>query len=375
MFMKSLVSVAASCFILTMCVTTMQATTKVTKEPFGKTADGTPVEIYTLADGTIEARIMTYGGTVVSLKTPDRNGHVDDIVQGFDSLDGYLGNEPFFGALIGRYGNRIAKGHFTLDGKTYTLPINDGPNTLHGGTKGFDKVVWQGKEIENGVEFTYLSKDGDQGFPGNLKAVVRYTLVGSDLRIDYSATTDKDTVVNLTNHSYFNLSGQGSGDILKQVMQINASHYTPVDATLIPTGKIAPVAGTPFDFRTPHVIGERIDQDNQQLKYARGYDDNWVLDNTTGKLAVAAKASDPDSGRTLEVLTTQPGVQFYTGNFLDGTLTGKQGKVYKHRYAFCLETQHFPDSPNHPNFPSTELKPGQTMHTVTIFRFGTQKAK
>lgn len=373
MFAKSIVSTAVALSILILCATHMQAKTKVTKAPFGKMADGTPVDIYTLAGDTIEARIMTYGGTIVSLKTPDRSGHVADIVLGFDSLDGYLGAEPFFGALIGRYGNRIAKGHFTLDGKTYTLPINDGPNTLHGGTKGFDKVVWQGKAIDNGVEFTYLSKDGEMGFPGNLKATVRYTLLGNDLHIDYSATTDKDTVLNLTNHSYFNLSGQGNGDILKQVMQISASHYTPVDSTLIPTGKIAPVAGTPFDFLTPHVIGERIDQDNEQLKFARGYDDNWVLDNKTGKIAEAAKAYDPASGRTLEVLTTQPGVQFYTGNFLDGTITGKAGKVYRHRYAFCLETQHFPDSPNHPNFPTTELKPGQVYHAVTIFRFGTQK--
>ena len=373
MFGKSIVSIAVSFLMLALCAITMEAKTKVTKESFGKMPDGTPVDIYTVSDETIEARITTYGGRVVSLKTPDRKGHAADIVLGFDSLDGYLGNEPFFGALIGRYGNRIAKGKFTLDGNTYSLPVNDGPNSLHGGTTGFDKVVWTGKALENGVELTYLSKDGDQGYPGNLTATVRYTLMGNDLHIEYSATTDKDTVVNLTNHSYFNLAGQGSGDILKQAMQIYASHYTPVDSTLIPTGEIASVAGTPFDFRTPHAIGERIGKDNEQLKLAKGYDHNWVLDNKTGKIALAAKAVDPSTGRTLEVLTDQPGVQFYTGNFLDGTIKGKEGKVYEHRGAFCLETQHFPDSPNHPKFPSTELKPGQHYHTVTIFRFGAQK--
>lgn len=372
MFARRIVSTGIGVLALVLCTLNMDAKTKVTKESFGKMPDGTPVEVYTLAGDNIEARITTYGGRVVSLRVPDRNKHMDDVVQGFDSVDGYLTDEPFFGALIGRYGNRIAKGHFTLDGKTYTLPLNDGPNTLHGGPKGFDKVLWQAKPIGNGVQLTYLSKDGEEGFPGNLTATVRYTLMGNDLRIEYSATTDKDTVLNLTNHSYFNLSGQGNGDILKQVMQINASHYTPVDATLIPTGKIPPVAGTPFDFRTPHVIGERINNDDEQLHRAKGYDHNWVLDNKTGKVAEAAKAFDPSTGRTLEVLTDQPGVQFYTGNFLDGTIKGIDGKAYVHRGAFCLETQHFPDSPNHANFPSTELKPGGRYHTVTIFRFGIQ---
>ncbi|HEY1800285.1 MAG TPA: aldose epimerase family protein [Terriglobales bacterium] len=372
MFARRIVSTGIGILALVLCTLNMDAKTKVTKESFGKMPDGTPVEVYTLAGDNIEARITTYGGRVVSLRVPDRNKHMDDVVQGFDSVDGYLTDEPFFGALIGRYGNRIAKGHFTLDGKTYTLPLNDGPNTLHGGPKGFDKVLWTAKPIENGVQLTYLSKDGEEGFPGNLTATVRYTLMGNDLRIEYSATTDKDTVLNLTNHSYFNLSGQGNGDILKHVIQINASHYTPVDATLIPTGKIPPVAGTPFDFRTPHVIGERINDDDEQLHRARGYDHNWVLDNKTGKVAEAAKAFDPSTGRTLEVLTDQPGVQFYTGNFLDGTIKGIDGKVYVHRGAFCLETQHFPDSPNHANFPSTELKPGGHYHTVTIFRFGVQ---
>jgi aldose 1-epimerase len=372
MFARRIVSTGIGVLALVLCTINMEAKTKVTKDSFGKMPDGTPVEVYTLAGDDMEARITTYGGRVVSLRVPDRNKHMDDVVLGFDSVDGYLTDEPFFGALIGRYGNRIAKGHFTLDGKTYTLPTNDGPNTLHGGPQGFDKKVWTAKPIENGVQLTYLSKDGEEGFPGNLTAIVRYTLTGHDLRIEYSATTDKDTVLNLTNHSYFNLSGQGNGDILKHVMQINASHYTPVDATLIPTGKIPPVAGTPFDFRTPHAIGERIGNDNEQLHRAKGYDHNWVLDNKTGKVAEAAKAFDPATGRTLEVLTDQPGVQFYTGNFLDGTIKGKEGKVYIHRGAFCLETQHFPDSPNHANFPSTELKPGGRYHTVTIFRFGVQ---
>jgi aldose 1-epimerase len=350
----------------------LQAKTSVIKEPFGTMPDGTPVEIYTLSDQNIQARIMTYGGIVVSLRTPDRSGKMDDIVLGFDSLDSYVAKSTFFGALVGRYANRIAKGRFTLEGTIYSLPINNGQNTLHGG-KGFDKVVWQAKPTENGVELTHLSVDGDQGFPGNLAATVRYTLVGSALRIEYAATTDKPTVVNLTNHSYFNLAGQGNGDILKQVMQINASHYTPADSMLIPTGEIAPVEDTPFDFRTPHLIGERIDNgDNEQLRLAKGYDHNWVLDNKSGKIGVAAVAYDPTSGRTLEVSTTEPGVQFYTANNMEGSILGKQGKNYGFRTAFCLETQHFPDSPNHPNFPSTELKPGQRYDTVTVFKFGTR---
>jgi len=357
--------------ILALSTMNLEAKTSVTKEPFGTMPDGTPVEIYTLNAQNIQARIMTYGGILVSLRTPDRGGKMDDIVLGFDSIDNYVAKSTFFGALVGRYANRIAKGRFTLEGTTYSLPLNDGHNTLHGG-KGFDKVVWQAKPIENGVELTHLSVDGDQGFPGNLAVTVRYTLVGNALRIEYAATTDKPTVVNLTNHSYFNLAGQGNGEILKQVMQINASRYTPADSTLIPTGEIAPVEGTPFDFRTPHVIGERIEQDNEQLRLAKGYDQNWVLDNKSGKLAVAAIAYDPGSGRTLEVSTMEPGVQFYTSNHMEGTIPGKQGKTYAFRTAFCLETEHFPDSPNHPSFPSTELKPGQQYGTVTIFKFGTR---
>ena len=371
MFAKGVIS-AVIVFMMLFASLSMQAAT-VTKKPFGKMPDGTAVDVYTISDQTVEARVITYGGTIVSLRTPDKNGKMADIVQGFDSIDGYLQKEPYFGALIGRYGNRIAKGHFTLDGKEYSLPINDGPNSLHGGDKGFDKVVWTGKAIPNGVELTYLSKDGDEGYPGNLTATVRYTLIGSELEISYSVTTDKDTVLNLTNHSYFNLAGQGSGDILKHELQINAAHFTPVDDTLIPTGEIKAVAGTPMDFRTPHAIGERIDRDDEQLKRGKGYDHNWVLDNATGKLAKAAEVYEPTSGRTLEVLTTQPGLQFYTGNFLDGTLKGKDGKVYNRRYALCLETQHFPDSPNHANFPSTELKPGQHYHAITIFKFGARK--
>jgi aldose 1-epimerase len=358
---------------LGMLPSNLEAKTNVTKQPFGKLADGTPVEIYTLADGAVEARIMTYGGIVQSLKVPDRGGKSQDIVLGFGSVDGYVSNgKPFFGALIGRYANRIAHGQFKLDGKTYTLPKNDGDNTLHGGTRGFDKVVWQAKEIENGIELTYVSKDGDQGFPGTLTAVVRYTLVGTTLHIDYSATTDKDTVVNLTNHSYFNLSGQGNGDILKEELKINASRFTPVNTSLIPTGKLAPVAGTPFDFRKLTTIGARIDQDDEQLKNAKGYDDNWVLDKPAAQFGEAAEVYDPSSGRVLTVWTTQPGLQFYSGNFLDGSITSKGGKVYGHRAALCLETQHYPDSPNQPSFPTTELKPGQRYHQVTEFRFSTR---
>jgi len=348
---------------------------QVTKQPFGKTPDGTAVDIYTLKSSAIEAHIMTYGGIIQSLKVPDKNGKVDDVVLGFDTLDGYTGgakpNPAYFGALIGRYANRIGGAKFTLDGQTYHTPVNDGPNTLHGGIQGFDKKVWKAKVIPHGIELTLVSPDGDQGFPGKLTAVVRYTLVGKELKIDYSAATDKDTVVNLTNHSYFNLAGQGNGDILQNLVKINASHYTPVDDNLIPTGELAKVEGTPFDFRKATAVGARINDNNDQLKKGHGYDHNWVLDNG-GKFAEAAEVYEPTSGRVLTVSTDQPGVQFYTGNFLDGTLTGKGGKVYPHRGALCLETQHFPDSPNHPKFPSAELKPGQKYHEVTIFRFSTR---
>lgn len=353
-----------------MIAMSVSAESAVTKKPFGKMPDGTPVDMYVLKDADIELHIITYGATVTSLTTPDKNHHASDIVLGFDNLDGYLGkNDPYFGAIIGRYANRIAHAQFVLDGKTYKVPQNDGPNSLHGGTKGFDKVVWQGKALANGVEFTYVSKDGDQGYPGTLTATVRYTLAKNMVRIEYTATTDKDTVVNLTNHSYYNLSG--ANDILKHELKLNASRYTPVDATLIPTGELASVDGTPFDFRKSTSIGQRINADNEQLKRGKGYDHNWVLDNS-GKLAEAAEVFEPTSGRVLQVWTDQPGIQFYSGNFLDGTVKGKGGKVYAHRSGFCLETQHFPDSPNHPKFPTTELKPGQKYHTVTEWRFSTR---
>ena len=342
---------------------------QVTKQPFGKTTDGTPVDVYTLKNGTLEARIITYGGIVISLKVPDKNGKSADVVLGYDSLDGYLVKGPYFGAIIGRYGNRIAGGKFALDGKTYSIPPNDGPNALHGGPRGFDKVVWKAKEIPHGIELSHVSPDGDQGFPGTLTALVRYTLSGKDLKIEYSATTDKNTVLNLTNHSYFNLAGQGNGDILKHEMKLNAGRFTPVNDVLIPTGELATVKDTPFDFRKSTGVGARINDDNEQLRRGKGYDHNWVLDSGGGKLAEAAEVYEPTTGRVMQVWTDQPGVQFYTGNFLDGTITGKDGKVYQQRSALCLETQHFPDSPNHPNFPSTELKPGQKYHTVTIYRF------
>jgi aldose 1-epimerase len=346
------------------------------KQSFGKTESGEAVDLYTLANKNgMEVAITNFGGIVVSLKAPDRNGKFDDVVLGYDQLDGYLTNKAFFGALIGRYGNRIAHGQFKLDGTTYNLPKNDGDNTLHGGMRGFNKRLWTAKDVSNNkgaaLELTYLSKDGEEGFPGNLSAKVIYTLTDqNELHIDYSATTDKDTVVNLTNHSYFNLAGQGKGDILGHQLLIKADRFTPVDQTLIPSGDLKAVKGTPFDFITPTAIGERINQDDQQLKFGKGYDHNWVLNGgIKATPALAAEAYEPKSGRVLQVWTTEPGVQFYSGNFLDGTITGKSGKVYNLRYAFCLETQHFPDSPNHANFPSTELKPGEKYHTSTIFKF------
>jgi aldose 1-epimerase len=363
---------------LMMGAATMEAKTNVTKQPFGKMPDGSAVDVYTLSEGPVEAKIITFGGIVESLKVPDKAGKSDDVVLGFDSLDDYVkisnapeGN-PFFGAIIGRYANRIAKGKFTLDGKEYSVPINNPPNSLHGGPHGFNNVVWKGKEIPNGVELTYLSKDGEAGYPGNLTATVRYTLEHSALRVDYSATTDKDTVVNLTNHSYFNLAGQGHGDILNNMLTLHASLFTPVDSTLIPTGELRSVVNTPFDFTKSTRVGDRIDADDEQIRFGKGYDHNWVLDSSSGKLIDAAEVYEPTTGRVLRVSTTQPGMQFYTGNFLDGTLKGKGGATYVRRGALCLETQHFPDSPNHPKFPSTELKPGQRYHTVTVFSFSTR---
>jgi len=356
--------------ILIMLTISMQGKTNVSKQAFGHTSDGTAVDLYTLADGKVEVRIMTYGGIIVSLRTPDRNGKLDDVVLGYDSVDKYIAQTPYFGAIVGRYANRIAHGSFQLDGKTYSIPKNNGDNALHGGIRGFDKVVWTARQIKDGVELGYVSRDGDQGFPGTLTTTVRYTLIGSALRIEYSATTDKDTVLNLTNHSYFNLQGQGKGEVLGHVLKIDASRFTPADATQIPTGELKSVEGTPFDFRTPHAIGERIDADDPQLRIGGGYDNNFVLDHAQGQLAEAAEVYEPTTGRILRVLTTEPGVQFYTGNNLDGSITGKEGRVYKSRFAFCLETQHFPDSPNHANFPSTELKPGQEFHSVTVFEFG-----
>src|SRR5262249_12791720 len=299
-------------------------------------------------------RIMTYGGIVVSLKTPDRNGKMDDIVLGFDTLDAYLKGHPFFGALAGRYANRIAKGRFTLDGVEYKLAVNNGENHLHGGIKGFDKVIWKARPLKvpggAALELTYLSKDGEEGYPGNLSVRVVYTLTAAnELKIDYTATTDKATVINLTHHSYFNLAGQGNGDILNHQLLINASRFTPTDAGSIPTGELRPVRGTPFDFTRATAIGARINQDEEQLKLAKGYDHNFVVNGNMGTMRRAARVSEPTTGRVMEVWTTEPGIQFYTGNFLDGTLTGKDGKVYQQRYGFCLETQHYPDSPNKPS--------------------------
>jgi aldose 1-epimerase len=341
---------------------------------FGRTADGVDVPIYTLANGQLEVRVMAYGAKLVSVKTPDRTGKMADVVLGYDKLEDYLNDKgTHFGSVVGRYGNRIAKGRFSLDGKTYQIPPNNGENALHGGPKGFDEYVWKAEEVSNGVEFTLVSPDGDMGFPGTLTAKVRYTLNGNVLRIHYFATSDKATVVNLTNHSYFNLRGDDKGDILGQRLELNADRFTPVDAGLIPTGELAPVVGTPFDFRKPAVIGSRINDANEQLKLGGGYDHNFVLNGTAGTLRLAAIATDPESGRKMTVETTEPGVQFYTGNFLDGSYMGRHGVKYQKRTGFCLETQHYPDSPNQASFPSTVLRPSTTYQTTTTFAFSTTK--
>ncbi|MDD1966460.1 galactose mutarotase [Pseudomonas putida] len=349
---------------------------------FGKMPDGTTVEKYTLRNSLgMQATVITYGGTLQSLLVPDKNGKTEDVVLGFDDLDGYLKGTSYFGATIGRFGNRLADGKFSLDGKSYQVPQNDKTNALHGGTKGFDKQIWKAEQVKDkgwvGVKLTYVSADGEMGFPGTLKTEVTYSLnEKNELRIQYHATTDKPTVLNLTNHSYFNLAGAGNGDILDQVAIVHASHYTPVNEKLIPTGEIAPVAGTPMDFLKPVAFGKRIREDHQQLKFAEptqgGYDHNWVLD-TKGKVAaLAADVSDPKSGRRLQLFTSEPGVQLYTGNFLDGTVKGKGGKIYPHWGAFTLETQHYPDSPNQKNFPSTRLDPGKAYSQTTVFKFLTK---
>lgn len=345
---------------------------KVTKSVFGMMPDGTKVELYTLQDGPVKATIASHGARIVSLEVPDRNGRMADIVLGYDSLGPYADDaKPYFGASIGRYANRIGNGRFSLNGKEYSVSINDGSVSLHGGLHGFDSHVWRSQPIPYGVEFTLVSEDGDQGYPGTLTTQVRYTLENRELKIEYSATTDKDTVINLTNHSYFNLAGEGQGDILDHVVWIAAERYTPVNAGLIPTGELATVEGTPLDFRKPTVIRSRIDAPHEQLQIAKGYDQNFVLDNH-GELKEVARIVEPQSGRLLTVRTTQPGMQFYSGNFLDGTKRGKQGHVYQKRAGFCLETQHFPDSPNHPNFPTTVLKPGETFRSTTVYAFATQ---
>jgi len=336
--------------------------------------DGQSIDLYTLTNRNgMKVIITNYGGRGVSLFVPDRAGKVADVVLGFDDLSGYLEQNPYFGALVGRYANRIAKAEFKLESAEYHVPQNDGPNALHGGIRGFDKRVWTARDLskENpSLELTYLSKDNEEGYPGNLSVKVIYTLTdNNELQIDYTATTDKDTVLNLTNHSYLNLAGQGNGNILNHQLTINADRFTPINTTLIPTGELRPVDGTPFDFRKPTSIGARINDDDEQLKFGKGYDHNFVVNHKGAGLVLAARVTDPASGRVMEVLTTQPGVQLYTGNFLDGSIHGKGGKVYGYRSALCLETQHFPNSPNQPNFPSAALKPGQTFQETTIYRF------
>ena len=356
------------------------AKASVTRGTFGTLPDGTSVELFTLKNASgAEVRVTNYGGIVTAIKVPDRNGKLDDVVLGYDSLDGYIKNPTYFGAVIGRYANRIGKAQFKLDGKTYKLAANNGANTLHGGIKGFDKDVWQADPFEKpgsvGVVLTYTSPDGEEGYPGTLATRVTYTFTdANELIADYTATTDKPTVLNLTNHSYFNLAGEGSGDVLGHQLTINADRYTPADATLIPRGELASVAGTPLDFRTSTAIGAHIDADDPLLKLALGYDHNFVINrqaavNKDNDLAPAARVEEPKTGRILEVSTTEPGVQLYTANHLDGSLIGKAGHAYGKRSAFCLETQHYPDSPNKPSFPPATLRPGETFHSQTVYAF------
>jgi aldose 1-epimerase len=357
--------------VLLLLGSAMTASADVKKSAFGKTAAGEPVERYTLTSKNLEVDVITYGARLARVRAPDKRGKLGDVVLGHDTVAGYeQDRKTYLGAIVGRYGNRIAKGRFTLDGKSYQIPANNGPNALHGGPEGFDRKLWSAKEVPEGVELTLVSPDGEMGFPGKLTAVVRYTLSGESLRVAYSVSSDKPTVVNLTNHAYFNLRGQG--DILGHELMLAADRYTPVDEGLIPTGELQPVAGTPLDFQKPIAIGKRIGDAHEQLTRGRGYDHNWVLSGGEAQ-RVAARVHEPTTGRVLTVTTTEPGVQFYSGNFLDGTSTGRGGVVYAQRTGFCLETQHFPDSPNRPAFPSTVLRPGKPRTSETIFTFTVQR--
>lgn len=364
-------------FVLALSFSLSALAGSITRIPFGK-AGGKAVDLYRLVNKQgMAAEIMTYGATVVSLTAPDRNGRFQDVVCGYGNLADYIKASPYFGCIVGRYGNRIAKGKFSLNGKRYSLAINNGPNSLHGGLKGFDKRVWSAKaeDTRNGpsLVMSYTSVDGEEGYPGRLTVQATYTIANENaLRIDYRVSSSEDTVANITNHCYFNLAGPDARDNLDHVLWINADKYTPVDATLIPTGALANVAGTPMDFRNPTPIGARIAMDFEQLKFGGGYDHNWVLNGRMGTLRKSVSVEEPTSGRVMEVWTTEPGVQFYSGNFLDGTNVGKGGKVYTYRFAFCLETQHFPDSPNHANFPSTVVKPGKPYYSTTIYKFKAQ---
>ncbi len=363
----------AAAALLAGCCCTPQTGDQITKSPFGTMPDGTPVDLYQLRNQNgVSASIINYGGIVVSLRVPDRSGNFGDVVLGHDTLEGYLKASPYFGCLVGRYGNRIARGRFTLQGQQYTLATNNYPNALHGGLKGFDKRVWQATSYQTklgpALELTYTSADGEEGYPGKLTVKAVYTMTDDNaLRLDYTATTDKATVVNLTQHSYFNLAGKG--DILGHEVFLDAKLFTPVDATLIPTGVLQPVVGTPFDFNQPTAIGARIGEDHEQLKFGGGYDHNWVINKKAGKLGLMARVHEPSTGRVLEVLSTEPGLQFYSGNFLDGSITGKGGWVYAFRNGFCMEPQHYPDSPNQPQFPSTALFPGETYKNTIIYKF------
>jgi aldose 1-epimerase len=373
---------ASTVALSTAAVSVAQQPPTITKEPWG-TVDGEQVDLYTLTNSNgMEVKITNYGGIIQSIKVPDRNGNFDNVTLGFATLEEYVDhNDPYFGAIIGRYGNRIAGGQFTLDGVTYQLATNNGPNHLHGGVKGFDKRVWSATEVQSGnsvgLRLNYTSLDDEEGYPGTLDVEMTYTLTkNNSIRMDYHATTDAPTIVNLTNHAYFNLVGEGTGTIEGHLLRLHADQYTPVDETLIPTGEIAPVAGTPFDFRKRHAIGERIRDNHEQIDFGRGYDHNFVLNRPNPEdtsMIVAARVFEPTTGRALVIKTTEPGIQFYSGNFLDGTLVGTSGKFYRQTDGFALETQHYPDSPNKPQFPSTELRPGEEYETTTVYRFLVRK--